>query len=98
MPSLFVALARPGPEPFSEAVNADHGDYMDGLAAVGAVILSGAVAPNDTGITALTLLRADSAEEAAELLAHEPLHDAGMVVSDIVRWDVTKGTHRSLLP
>jgi uncharacterized protein YciI len=76
-----------------DAARPDHFRFMDELEAAGHVVGAGRQEPPTGGIV---LLRADSAEAAAALLADDPYVQRGLAEYRPVGWHVSRGPLASL--
>ncbi len=71
-----------------DAARSDHFRFMDELEAAGHVVGAGRQDPATGGIV---LLRADSADAAAALMADDPYMQRGLAEYRAVGWDVSRG-------
>jgi uncharacterized protein len=89
---LFIIFWRlDGNEEAIAPLLSEHLLYMDGLDRSGALFASGPFTDDPTG-SGLSIVRANSAEEAAEIAATEPLANAGVRSFQIREWSLREGS------
>ncbi|MGF1470414.1 MAG: YciI family protein [Rubrobacteraceae bacterium] len=89
---VFYELIRPVEEMVSRLP--DHLDYMIGLEQRGAVFASGPFLNEAGGAPGrgMTVLRAESEEEAEALAQGDPLCKAGIRTYEVVAWQIMEGS------
>ena len=88
---LTIVIDRPTYEPNLP----DHFAYLAALKADGRLLLSGPVTDRTGGFV---LLRADSPEQAHELLRRDPLVARELVRYDLSEWRITNGDPNLIIP
>lgn len=88
---VFSTLVRPMEEMVS--LLPDHLDYMIGLEKRGVVFASGPFLGEDGGVPGrgMTILRAESKEEAEVLAQGDPLYKAGIRTYEVEAWQIMEG-------
>jgi uncharacterized protein len=91
---FFVIFSEAGarPEELPAQVPA-HLEYLAGLEKRGALFMSGPFldASGDPGPSGMLIVRAESAEEAADLAAGDPFHRSGARTFRVEEWQVHQG-------
>lgn len=96
---LFVVFWRKVPGITNEQMRAllpGHLEFLDDLETRGILFASGPLQPEedaaDPALHGMTILRADTAAEAAALITEEPFRKAGYRTAQIVRWTLNEGS------
>ena len=88
-PTYFVLLHTPGPKwrsdlpVFQQPGIADHGRYLGGLKASGALVMAGPFLDNSGG---MAILEAASLEEASRIANDDPAVKAGLLRVTVRPW------------
>ena len=92
----FVCFLRPtrremlvtGLTPDEAAAVDAHGDYLDGLAAEGSIILYGRTQRNDPDAVGLVVFEAESEEAANRLVGADPVVQRGVMSANVFPYRV----------